>query len=168
MILYGVAHRVGDNIGTTAIIAPEQRGAGDPALLAAYCLATVDPQIAEAAREGDVLLAGAHFGYGDAADSAVLALQAAGFAAVVAASADAGFAAAAAAYGLPVLICPAATGVAAGSVVRLDLAGGTITDRATGAVFRTAACPRELIEAVRRTQLLARMRRVVEAEGFDG
>lgn len=168
MILYGTAHCVGDNVGTDMIIAPELRGAGDPALLAGHCLAGADPQIAEAAREGDVLLAGAGFGAGDHADAAVLALQAAGFAAVVCASADAGFAEAAAAYGLPVLVCPAATGIAAGHVVRLDLLGGTITDRATGAVFHTKPCPPELAAAVRRAQLFARMRQVVDEEGFEG
>lgn len=168
MVLYGTTHRVGDGVGTDAIIAPELRGAGDPALLAGHCLAGADPQLAEAAREGDVLLAGVGFGAGAGAEAAVLALQAAGFAAIVCAGADAGFAEAAAAYGLPVLICPAATGIAAGHVVRLDLQAGTITDRATGVVFHTSPCPPELVASVRRAQLLIRMRRVVDEEGFEG
>ena len=168
MVLYGTTHRVGDGVGADAIIAPELRGAGDPAVLAAYCLASADPGIAEAAREGDVLLAGACFGAGDDPEPAVLALQAAGFAAIVCAGADAGFAAAAASYGLPVLECPAALSIAAGRVVRLDLLAGTIADRATGAVFHTTPCPPELVAAARRAQLLARMRRVADEEGFDG
>ena len=168
MVLYGTAHRVGDGITTDDIIAPEQRGAGDPVWLAAHCLAVVDPAIAEQAREGDVLLAGVGFGAGAGAEAAVLALQAAGFAAIVCAGADAGFAQAAAAYGLPVLVCPAATGIAAGHVVRLDLQAGTITDRATGVVFHTSPCSPELVAAVRRAQLLIRMRRVVDEEGFEG
>jgi 3-isopropylmalate/(R)-2-methylmalate dehydratase small subunit len=167
MILYGRTHRVGDAITTDAIIAPEWRAA-DPAVLAAHCLERVDPTIAEQAREGDVLLAGRDFGAGAEADSAALALQAAGFAAVVCASADPGFVEAATTYGLPVLVCPQAIGaIAAGGVVRLDLTG-RIEDRSTGAVYQAPPCPPELIEAVRRSQLLARMRRVVEEEGFDG
>ena len=108
MVLYGTTHRVGDLISTDMIIAPEQRAESDPAWLAAHCLAGVDPAIAETAREGDVLLAGEAFGAGPEQELAVLALQAAGFAAIVCASADSDFVAAAEAYGLPVLICPAA------------------------------------------------------------
>jgi 3-isopropylmalate/(R)-2-methylmalate dehydratase small subunit len=169
MILYGTTHRVGDGITTGDIIAPEWRAAGDPAILAAHCLAGVDPAIAERAREGDLLLAGHSLGGGPEPDIAVLALQAAGFAAIVCASADPGFVAAAEIYGLPVLICPEATGaLAEGVLVRLDLARGRIEDRASGAVYDAPPSSPELIDAVRRAQLLVRMRRVVEEEGFDG
>ncbi len=169
MVLYVTAHRVGDSVTTDEIIAPEHRVGDDPASLAAHCLAAVDPAIAEHTREGDVLLAGRDFGGGPEPDIAVLALQALGFAAVVCASADPGFVAVAAAYGLPVLACPAAIGpIAAGGVVRLDLASGRIVDRSTGAVYHAPPCPPALVAAARRSQLLARMRRVVEDEGFDG
>jgi hypothetical protein len=53
-------------------------------------------------------------------------------------------------------------------VARLDLVGGRITDRATGQVYLAPPCAPALVEAVRRAQLLTRMRRVVEEEGFDG
>jgi 3-isopropylmalate/(R)-2-methylmalate dehydratase small subunit len=169
MILYGATHSVGDGVTTDAIIAPEWRDAGDPAVLAAHCLASVDPAIPERAREGDVLLAGRSFGGGPAPDTAALALQAAGFAAIVCATANPGFVAAAAICGLPVLICPAAVAaITQGTVVRLDLARGRIEDRASGAVHDTPPCPPELIDAARRAQLLTRMRRVVDEEGFDG
>src|SRR4051794_20640190 len=83
MILYGTTHHVGDGVTAGDIIAPEWRDAGDPAVLAAHCLAGIDPAIAEHAREGDVLLAGRDFGGGLDPDIAALALQAAGFAAIV-------------------------------------------------------------------------------------
>jgi 3-isopropylmalate/(R)-2-methylmalate dehydratase small subunit len=168
MILYGTTHRVGDAITTDGIIAPEWRSAGDPAVLAAHCLAGVAPAIAERAREGDVLLAGVDFGMGADPDSAVLALQAAGFAAVVCASADPGFVAVAAAYGLPMLETSAAATIAEGVVVRIDLAHGRIEDRSSGAVYQAPPCAPELVDAARRAQLLSRMRRIVEDEGFDG
>jgi 3-isopropylmalate/(R)-2-methylmalate dehydratase small subunit len=169
MILYGTTHRVGDGIISAAIIAPEHHADADPAWLAAHCLAGVDPAIAEAAREGDVLLTGNDFGAGPDAEVAVLALQAAGFAAIICASADADFVSAAEAYGLPVLICPAAVAaIVPGGVVRLDLAGGRITDRATGASYLVPPCAPALVDVVRRAQLLTRMRRVVEEEGYDG
>ena len=169
MILYGTTHRVGDDITTDLIIAPVYRADADPAWLAAHCLAGVDSAIAELAREGDLLLAGNGFGAGPDAEIAVLALQAVGFAAIICASANAGFVAAAEAYGLPVLICPAAVAaITPGGVVRLDLAGGRITDRANGEVYSAPPCAPTLVDMVRRAQLLTRMRRVVEEEGFDG
>jgi 3-isopropylmalate/(R)-2-methylmalate dehydratase small subunit len=169
MVLYGTSHRVGDGVTTDDIIAPERRGDTDPALLAAHCLAALDPALAEHAREGDVLLAGSGLGAGEDAEIAVLALQALGFAAIVCVSAAAGFVEAAEAYGLPVLLCPdAVERIVPGGVVRLDLASGRITDRATGAAYQAPPCPPELAAAVRRAQLLMRMRRVVEEEGFDG
>jgi 3-isopropylmalate/(R)-2-methylmalate dehydratase small subunit len=167
--LYSTTHRVGDKITTDDIIAPEWRGADDPATLAAHCLATVAPAVAEQAREGDLLLAGREFGAGAEPEGAVLALQAAGFAAVVCESADSGFVLAAEGYGLPVLISPAAVAaITAGRVVRLDLVRGLIEDRATGAMYHAPPCAPELVAGVRRAQLLAQMRRVVEEEGFDG
>jgi 3-isopropylmalate/(R)-2-methylmalate dehydratase small subunit len=169
MILYATTHRVGDAITTDDIIAPEWRASDDPAALAAHCLAGVAPVVAERAREGDVLLAGSEFGAGAEPDVAALALQAAGFAAIVCSSADPAFVTAAAGFGLPVLICSAAAAaIAEGVVVRLDLERGRIEDRTSGAVYDAPPCAPELLAAVRHAQLLARMRRVVEDEGFDG
>ena len=174
MILYGTTHCVGDGVTTDQIIAPEHRDAGDPALLAAHCLADLAPAIAEAARAGDILLAGGDFGHdphpgpGDGTEAAVLALQALGFAAIICSGANPAFVEIAALYGLPVLICPEAATIVPGGVVRIDLAGGKITDRASGAVFQAQPSPPELVAAVRRAELLTRMRRVVEEEGFDG
>lgn len=167
MVLYSTTHRVGDYVTTAQIIAPAQR-ADDPATLAAFCLAAVDATLADRVRDGDLLLAGHGFGAGDDPETAVLALQALGFAAVVCASADSAFVAAAHASGLPVLVAPDAVTLEPGGGVRLDLARGTITERASGAVYRAATCPPEVIAAVQRAQLLNRMRRVVEDEGYDG
>src|SRR5439155_16997091 len=113
----GTTHRVGDKITADDIIAPDWRGADDPATLAAHCLATVAPAVAEQVREGDMLLAGRDFGAGAEPEGAVLALQGAGFAAVVCESADSGFVLTAEGYGLPVLISPTA-------VVALTAGGG--------------------------------------------
>jgi 3-isopropylmalate/(R)-2-methylmalate dehydratase small subunit len=167
MVLYGTTHRVGDDIPAGAIITPERHADADPAWLAAHCLASVDPQIAEQAREGDILLAGRGFGFGPGQEIAVLALQAAGFAAIVCSSADASFVVAAEAYGLPVLACPdAVSSIAPGGVVRLDLGSGRITDRATGETYQAPPCSPALVAAVRRLRLLVNMRRVVDEEGF--
>ena len=169
MVLYATTHRVGDRLTTDDIIAPEWHASDDPAALAAHCLAGVAPAVAERAREGDVLLAGRDFGSGPDPDIAVLALQAAGFAAIVCSSSDLKFVAAAEGLGLPVLVCPAAVAsIAEGVVVRIDLERGLIEERASDASYTAPPCTPELIAAARRAQLLARMRRVVDEEGFDG
>jgi 3-isopropylmalate/(R)-2-methylmalate dehydratase small subunit len=168
MVLYGTTYVVGDTIGTDAILAPDYH-TDDPADLAAQCLTRVDPHIAELVRPGDILLAGQNFGHGPHPEPAILALQAVSFSVVICASAAPDFVRVAQIYGLPVLICPAAIPtIAAGSVVRVDLATGQITDRTTGAIFTTPPCSTALLVAVRQTQLLNRMRQVVADEGFDG
>ena len=169
MIFYGTTYRIGDDITTTQIIAPDYCTADDPAILAAECLAIIDPSIAEQVREGDILIAGQNVGIGGNPDLAVLALQAVGFGAIICASAAPDFEEAAHAYGLPILVCPAAVvAIVAGGIVRLDLARGMIEDRITGTSYQARPLPSTLLEIIRRAQLLTRMRRVVEEEGFDG
>jgi 3-isopropylmalate/(R)-2-methylmalate dehydratase small subunit len=169
MVLYGTTHRVGDGVTTDMILAPEHRDANDPAELAAQCLAPLDPAIAERVREGDVLLAGRDFGAGDNPDSAALALQAAGFVAIICVSAEPSFVETAHQYGLPVLFCSeAAESIAAGHVIRLDLERGSVQDQVTGIAYCAPPAPPDVAAAVRRAQLLMRMRRVVEDEEYDG
>ncbi|MEN9934962.1 MAG: hypothetical protein RLZZ387_1541, partial [Chloroflexota bacterium] len=70
---------------------------------------------------------------------------------------------------LPLMEQPeAAAALPDGGLVRVDLATGRIEERATGAVYQAQPAPPEVVAATRQRQLLARMRRVVEEEGFDG
>lgn len=167
MILTGYTHRIATDAPCRAIIAAEYANSGDPALLAAHSLEALDPHFAERAREGDVLVVVGAVGAGEGAEPAVLALQAVGVAAVVCAAADDTFAELAATYGLAVLVCPpAAEQLAGGSLLRVDLASGTIEDRAHGRRWGSIDLPPALPAAARRAQLLARTRRVVDEEGF--
>ncbi|NOK59751.1 MAG: hypothetical protein GFH27_549285n275 [Chloroflexi bacterium AL-W] len=169
MVLYGTTHWVGDGITTAQIIAPEHREIDDPAVLAAECLATVDPHLAEHVRDGDVLLTGHDFGCGDHADRAVLSLQAVGFVALVCASVAPTFEQAATLYGLPILTsAEASNALVPGYVARLDLVRGIIKPHNSDTTFATHPCTPEVIATVQRLQLLRYMRQVVEEEGFDG
>lgn len=167
MVLYGTTHRIGDGITTAHIIAPANR-TDDPAQLAAHCLAAIDPSLAEHVAEGDMLLVGNDFGAGEDAEIAVLALQALGIAAIICSSAAPLFVAVAEPYGMPVLIVPNAAEIPPGVTIRVDLERSAITDRTHGVQYQFEPCSPVLIAAVRRAQLLNRMRRVVEDEGFDG
>jgi hypothetical protein len=95
----------------------------------------------------------------------VIDLQAVGIAAVLCAAGSDELVELGAVYGLPIISAPAAVGaLAEGAVVRLDLSGG----RLEVAPRRWAFTPlsEAALAAARRAQLLARMRRVVEDEGY--
>lgn len=169
MILYLRCHRLGDQITTAQILPPEHQADDDPAELAAWCLSGVDAQLPDRIQEGDGLLAGEQFGAGDAPEVAVMALQAAGIAAVVCASVAPAFAEAARQLGLPVVVCPdAARTLPDGALLRLDAARGELEDRAHGRRYHAEPCAPEVLTALRQAHMLARMRRMVEDEGFDG
>lgn len=167
MVLTGIAQRVESSLTPAQVIAPALAASGDPALLAAHCLEAVDPTLSERAREGDILLVNGTLHGGEGAEDAVLALQALGIAAVLCAATDEALAALAGSYGLPLLVQPAAVAaVAAGHILRLDLERGQIEERATGRRWDCAPSTPAVRAAVQRAQLLARMRRVVEDEGY--
>lgn len=167
MILTGYALRVEHDLTPEQIIAPAYATSGDPALLAAHCLEAVDASLAETAREGDILVVNGRLHTGAGAEEALVALQALGIAAVVCARTDNALARLAGTFGLPILAQEeATTAIPPGSIVRLDLARGAIAHQPSGTTWRVAPCAPGIIAAVQRTQLLARMRRVVEEEGF--
>lgn len=162
MILTGYIHTITGDLTPAQIIAPVYAELGDPALLAAHCLEAVAPELAERAREGDVLVVAGEICAGPGAEAAVLALQAAGLSAVVAHRFGDELREPAAIYGLPLI----ALGLAAadGDHIRIDLERGQLE-----AAGRRSAFPplhAAALAPVRRAQLLARMRRVVEDEGY--
>jgi 3-isopropylmalate/(R)-2-methylmalate dehydratase small subunit len=167
MVLTGYSHLIAGDAPSRAIISAEYADSGDPATLAAHCLEALDHDFAERAREGDVLVVRGAVGAGEGAEPAVLALQSVGIAAVVCAAASDEFAALAASYGLAVLVCPpAAAQIDTGALLRADLASGSLEDRTHGHRWSGIAIPPALPEAARRSQLIARTRRVVDEEGF--
>ncbi len=172
MILTGYAIQVEHDLWPGTIIDPIQAASADTALLAAYCLANVDPAVAERSREGDILVVCGQVYDGPGAEDAVYALQALGLAAIICTAAAAPFMHVAGQAGLPVLVQPAAARqISTGDVLRLDLARGrilclTADAQATKFDWDCCACPPEIVQQVQRMQLLTRMRRVVEDEGF--
>jgi 3-isopropylmalate/(R)-2-methylmalate dehydratase small subunit len=173
MVLTGYARCLAHDLTPATIIAPDRAASGDPALLAAHCLEQIDPTLVETVQAGDMLvLAGRLHAPAPAdettsSDDAIFALQALGFAALLCQHADAELAARSGSYGLPVLVQPAATAaLASGALLRLDLLRGTLRDQTSGASWQTAPCSPAVLAAVQRAQLLQRMRRVVEDEGY--
>jgi 3-isopropylmalate dehydratase small subunit len=172
MVIIGYARRIDQNVSPGVILAPDVAAIADPALFAAHCLERIDPALAEQVCEGDILVLGGQFAEDvstttTSADDAVLALQALGIAAVVCVGAAVPLLALAGSYGLPLLAHgEAAASIQSGDIVRLDLERGTIEDQAAGKIWQGEPCSPACIAAARRAQMLARMRRIVEDEGF--
>lgn len=162
MVLTGYARLIVSDLAPRQIVDPALVAAGDPAEIAAACLATVDPALAERVREGDLLVVAGELRAGPGAEEAVIALQAAGFAAAIARQVASELWAIGARYGLPLLALD--TAIAEGALIRLDLERGRV--EVGGATWMFEPLASEGLAAVRRGQLLARMRRVAEDEGY--
>lgn len=162
MIVIGSTHRVGDDIAATHIFDPAH-GEGNPAVYAAYCLAAVDPLLAEVMQPGDILVAGANFGHGAGADAAATALFALEVGAVVCASAADTFVTAADLYGLPVIVSPeAAASLHPGTRARIDFERATVKNLANGEQFAFTITSSYLQTQLARAELLRRTRQVSE------
>jgi len=130
--------RFGDSVNTDQIIPGRYNITTDPAALARGCFVECRPDFADGVRPGDVIVAGEDFGCGSSREHAVIAIQAAGIRAVVAASFGRIFFRNAVNLGLPLLECAAAAGTPAdGALIELDLAAGRLADPATGTVLQS-------------------------------
>jgi len=85
-ILAGRAWKFEDDIDTDAIIPGRYLVINDPVELAEHLFEGARPQMAEAVRKGDYVVAGENFGCGSSREHAPLALKGAGISAVVAKS----------------------------------------------------------------------------------
>jgi 3-isopropylmalate/(R)-2-methylmalate dehydratase small subunit len=165
MVLTGYVRRIDAHLSPAEVINPVAVDGGDPALLAAACLAEVDQEFALRVGEGDLLVInGALEGDGDP-ELALEALQAVGIAAIVCRHAAVEIVAVADRYGLPIVCAPEAVPLLhEGTLFRLDLERGLV--EGAGARWEVVPLVKSMLDNVRRVQLLARMRRVVEEEGF--
>ena len=166
MILTGYARCVDAHLSPAALINPASvEDGGDPALLAAACLAEVDQDFALRVREGDMLVINGVLGGSGDCELAIVALQAVGIAAIICQQVATEMVVVAERYGLPIMSAPAAVPLLdEGTLLRLDLEHGVV--EGGGARWEVAPLAKPTLEMVRRVQLLSRMRRVVEEEGF--
>lgn len=130
-VLTGRAWAFADELAAAEILPP--RFATLPAEeAAAHLFADLDPTLAAALADGDVLVAGQWLGRGPGAAAAAHALRAAGVIAVVAASYADGFEEALIAAGLPPLEVDAPAIFHTGQRMRLNLEGATIANLSSG------------------------------------
>jgi 3-isopropylmalate/(R)-2-methylmalate dehydratase small subunit len=128
MKLRGRVWVFGDDVNTDVIIPGRYLDDYDPAHLASHAMEGLDKGFAKNVRKGDIIVAGRNFGSGSSREQAVIALKAAGVAAIVAVSFARIFYRNAINLGLPALVSMDASLVfSTGDTVLLDSAQGLLT-----------------------------------------
>jgi 3-isopropylmalate/(R)-2-methylmalate dehydratase small subunit len=140
----GRVHEFGDNVNTDEITPSDYFG--EPLdVIASHLFEPIRPDFTNQVTNGDIIVAGKHFGAGSNRITAPLAIQEAGLAAIVAESFARIFYRNAIAVGFPVVTCPdVRTIVRNGDVVRVDFERNTVQNRATGEQVEFEPIPRSV------------------------
>lgn len=140
--IIGRAWVYGDNVDTDVIIPARHLTTSDPEKLARHCMEDIDASYAGGVKPGDVIVAGANFGCGSSREHAPISIKASGAACVIAGSFARIFFRNAINIGLPILECAeAASAIAKGDEIEIDLAVGTVLDKTNGRTFKAAPVP---------------------------
>ena len=159
MELKGKVFKYGDNVDTDVIIPARYLNTSEAKELAAHCMEDIDPAFAGKVKPGDIIVAGRNFGCGSSREHAPLAIKASGVACVIATTFARIFYRNALNIGLPILECPdAATTIAAGDEVGIDLSSGTVTNETTGRTFQAEPFPPFMQQLISAGGLAAYMR----------
>jgi len=141
----GKAHVYGDNIDTDRIIPGKYTKTLDTSQLVAHVLEDLDPEFRSKVQSGDILVAGENFGTGSSREQAPVAIKAAGIDVIVARSFARIFYRNAINIGMPVVEV-ADHNIESGQEVAVDLEAGTVTNLATGDVFKATKMPQVMID----------------------
>lgn len=143
----GRAWVLGDDINTD-MLAPGGYMKYGIDVIASHCLESVDPSFANTVQAGDVVVAGRNFGAGSSREQAPTALKHLGVAAIIAVSYAGIFYRNSFNVGLPLLVCPEATSIAAGDRLKLDLAAGRIENLTQAMTLSCSPIPPHLLQMV--------------------
>lgn len=145
----GTVYTFGDEVNTD-IITPSDYFGEPIEVMAEHIFEPERPGFVEEFEEGDVVVAGEHFGSGSSRESAPAAIQAAGLGAVVAESFSRIFYRNAIAIGLPAVTCPGVTDLfAEGDEAEIDLEASVVRNLTTGEELDAEPLPgaiREIFE----------------------
>lgn len=139
-VITGQAHVYGDNVDTDRIIPGKYTKTLDLQSLADHVLEDLDPDFRGRMRPGDIVVGADNFGCGSSREQAPVALKVAGVSVVVARYFARIFYRNAINIGLPVVESPTLE-VETGDTLRVDLAGGTVTNVTRGATFPCTPMP---------------------------
>jgi 3-isopropylmalate/(R)-2-methylmalate dehydratase small subunit len=128
----GTVYTFGDEVNTD-VITPSDYFGEPIEVMAEHIFEPERPDFVEEFEEGDIVVAGEHFGSGSSRESAPAAIQAAGLGAVVAESFSRIFYRNAIAIGLPAVTCPGVTDLfTEGDEAEIDLDAGVVRNLTTG------------------------------------
>ena len=144
MQINGKAVIFGDNINTDVIIPSKYLTTLDRSELAKHVMESLDPNFAEKAREGVIIVAGKNFGCGSSREQAPLVLKHVGVSAIIAKSFARIFYRNAINLGLPVIECVDAERIEHGDMLRIDLEGGFIKNLEKNEEYRFKPFPEEI------------------------
>ena len=123
----GKVHKFADDVNTDEIIPACYLTTTDEKALAAHCMEGADPQFAQTAQPGDMIVAGKNFGCGSSREHAPLSVKALGISCVVAESFARIFFRNAINIGLPLVECvPGAREARPGDEMEVDVRAGKI------------------------------------------
>lgn len=157
MIIEGSAWVFGDQIDTD-VLAPGYAMKKSPEGLAQHCLEAVNPDFAKLVKPGDIVVGGANFGLGSSREQAAISLATLGVGAVLAKSFARIFYRNAINIGLPVVAIDLTDEVAAGHVLRLDLAAGVLTQLKDGHQHELQPMPAHIIDILEAGGLMAQLK----------
>ena len=115
-----------------------------------FAMAGIDPEFVGKVKPGDVLVAGPNFGSGSGRETAPIALQQAGIAALIAPSFGRIFFRNSINIGLPAVTIEATESIEQGDLLIVDLDAGTVVDERTGETFpiqNLRGTSREILDA---------------------
>ena len=137
----GTVYTFGDEVNTD-VITPSDYFGEPIEVMAEHIFEPERPDFVEEFEEGDVVVAGEHFGSGSSRESAPAAIQAAGLGAVVAESFSRIFYRNAIAIGLPAVTCPGVTDLfTEGDEAEIDLDAGVVRNLTTGEELEAEPLP---------------------------
>ena len=154
----GTVYTFGDDVNTD-VITPSDYFGEPIEVMAEHIFEPERPGFVEEFDEGDIVVAGEHFGSGSSRESAPAAIQAAGLGAVVAESFSRIFYRNSIAIGLPAVTCPGATDLfTEGDEAEIDLEEGVVRNLTTGEELEAEPLPEAIQEIFDRGGLIEHFR----------
>ncbi|RJS91465.1 3-isopropylmalate dehydratase small subunit [Candidatus Bathyarchaeota archaeon] len=162
MKVSGKAVIFGDDVNTDVIIPSKYLTSLDPNELAKHAMEGIDPDFAEKAKKGVILVAGKNFGCGSSREQAPIALKYAGVKCVLAEFFARIFYRNAINIGLPVLESPGISKeVDEGDILTVDLENGKIVNETKNKILEAVRLPDFILEILKDEGLINHLKKKI-------
>jgi 3-isopropylmalate/(R)-2-methylmalate dehydratase small subunit len=162
-MIKGKAVKFGKNVDTDVILPGPYLVHTDPYELAKHAMEGLDPEFAEKATDGVIVVGGKNFGCGSSREQAPIALKYSGVKCVLAESFARIFYRNSITIGLPVLVCSGVSGkVEEEDVLAVDLQSGKVEDETNGSVLEATCLPEFIMEILDDGGLIEHLKRRIE------